>query len=221
MSKSAPYQPLLLRLLHGTAAILLVFAWVSGLWVYDRFDHRLIHLGLPYLPDVQGIHGTIALGLFLFFPLFALYSFRLGDRRLIQPTSWQQLQAWREPIWWMTLHRISNTMMLCAVAFALFTGRMMSETWLPKGEINNPWYLAHVTAWIVVFLSLATHLLMAVRVGGMPFLLSMFQTFVKEGDRPLQSLKKMPIKPINQLLTTLEIIIFSCIVLGLILPVFR
>jgi hypothetical protein len=219
MSSSAPYQPLLLRLLHGTAAILLVLAWVSGFWVYETFDHRLIALGLPNLPDVQGIHGTIALGLFLFFPLFALYSFRLGDRRLIQPDAWQQIQQWSKPIWWVTIHRLSNTLMLFAVTLALFTGRMMSEEWLPKGELNNPWYLAHLTAWMVVFISLATHLLMAAKVGGVPFLLSIFQRTINEGDRPMLTLKKIPLKPINRLLQTLEITLFGSLILGLILPV--
>jgi uncharacterized protein YwqG len=72
---------------------------------------------------------------------------------------------------------------------------------------------------MVVFISLATHLLMAAKVGGVPFLLSIFQRTINEGDRPMLTLKKIPLKPINRLLQTLEITLFGSLILGLILPV--
>ncbi|NEO26447.1 MAG: cytochrome b/b6 domain-containing protein, partial [Kamptonema sp. SIO4C4] len=85
MSHPRPYQPVLLRLLHGAIAILTLFALISGFWVYDTYDQRWGSLRLPQLSDIQGIHGTIALTLFILLPLLVLYSFHLGQRRLIQP----------------------------------------------------------------------------------------------------------------------------------------
>ncbi|MGL5877683.1 MAG: cytochrome b/b6 domain-containing protein, partial [Xenococcaceae cyanobacterium] len=148
MSQSSPYQPVLLRILHGAAAILIVLALISGFWVYNTYDKRWGSLALPIIEDIQGIHGTIALTFLLLLPVFALYSFHFGYRRLVQEQSFTQLKQLGKPVWWISIHRFANTLMLLTATFAVVTGRMMKEEWLPAGEIHRQWYLAHLVGWI-------------------------------------------------------------------------
>jgi uncharacterized iron-regulated membrane protein len=73
----APYQPSLLRLTHGVTALLVLAAWLSGLFVYSRYDGRWGRL--PFTPGGNWIdlHGTAG---FLLLPLglaFAAYSLHL------------------------------------------------------------------------------------------------------------------------------------------------
>jgi uncharacterized iron-regulated membrane protein len=98
MSQSTLYQPLLLRILHGAAAILAVLALFSGFWVYNTYDKRWGSLALPRLGDIQGVHGTIALTFLLVLPVFTLYSFHLGYRRLVQDQSFRQLNQIGKPL---------------------------------------------------------------------------------------------------------------------------
>jgi hypothetical protein len=127
MPNTSPYQPALLRILHGAAAVLTISALVSGFWVYNTYDKRWGRLALPTLEDIQGIHGTIALTFLLFLPIFALYSLRIGYRRLVQEQSFSQLSQVGKPVWWISLHRFANTLMLIAATFSVITGRMMKE----------------------------------------------------------------------------------------------
>ena len=128
MSQSKFYQPILLRLLHGTSALLTILALISGFWVYSTYDKRWGSLPLPQMPDIQGIHGTIALTFLLSFPFLAFYSFHIGYRRLIQDDSLSQLKQLDKPAWWVSLHRIANTLMLLAATFAVGTGRMLTSS---------------------------------------------------------------------------------------------
>jgi hypothetical protein len=118
MSRSRPYQPLLLRIFHNLNALLVLTALVTGFLVYDTFDGRFGKIPAPQIQDIIGIHGTIALCFFLFVPAFALYSFHAGQHRLIQPGSLQNLAQVGRPIWWVSLHRIVNTLLLLAATLA-------------------------------------------------------------------------------------------------------
>jgi hypothetical protein len=158
MSHAHPYQPVLLRILHGFAAVLIVLALISGFLIYNTYDKHWGSLALPTIGNIQGIHGTFALTLLLFLPVFALYSFHIGFRRLVEEQSFSQLQLLGKPVWWISVHRVVNTLMLLAATFAVLTDRMMKEEWLPAGEIHHQWYLAHLLAWVCVFISLAFHL---------------------------------------------------------------
>lgn len=218
MAPVKPYQPILLRLLHGFTALLVVLALGTGFWVYDIYDGRWGHLGLPQIGDMQGIHGTIALTFFLVLPFFAAYSFRLGDRRLWQPNSLTQLKQPGKPIWWVAAHRLLNTGMLLAGTFAVVTGRMMQEAWLPAGELNHPVYLAHLGAWVILFGAVALHLLLGIKVGGLPLLVSMVSFGQREGDRPRQWLKGLRGKPASKVLQVLEIFVAAGIVFALAVP---
>ncbi|WP_404787535.1 cytochrome b/b6 domain-containing protein [Altericista sp. CCNU0014] len=221
MTQSNLYQPVLLRILHGAAAILTVLALISGFWVYNTYDKRWGSIALPALADIQGIHGTIALTFLLFLPVFALYSFHLGARRLVRDGSFSQLKQFGKPIWWTSLHRLANTLMLLAVTLAAITGRMMKEEWLPAGEIYRQWYLAHLLAWVGVFVSLAIHLLIGAKVGGTPLLLSMFDWKIRQGDRPQSWLQGIQFKHSDSILKAIEGIVMVGIILAFILPVFN
>jgi Prokaryotic cytochrome b561 len=221
MSQPHPYQPFLLRLLHSAAALLTTSALISGFWVYNTYDKRWGSLALPKLDDIQGIHGTIALTFLLLLPAFALYSFHLGDRRLIQERSLSQLSQLGKPVWWVSIHRLATTLMLLAATFAVVTGRMMKEEWLPAGQLNNPWYLAHLIAWAVMFTSLALHLLMGAKVGGAPLLLSMFHWTMRDEDKPSSWFKGLTFKQSSLVLKILEVIVMGGIIAAFILPVFN
>lgn len=221
MPQSRPYQPVLLRILHASAAILTILALITGFWVYNTYDRRWGSLSLPKLGDIQGIHGTIAVTFLLLFPFFALYSFHLGDRRLVQQQSFSQLKQIGQPVWWISIHRFANTLMLIAATFAVITGRMMKEEWLPAGEINRQWYLAHLIAWLGVFLSLALHLLLGAKVGGVPLLISMFEWKVRHEDKPHSWLRGLKIDNANSILKIIEILVVGGIIAAFILPLFN
>jgi hypothetical protein len=61
---------------------------------------------------------------------------------------------------------------------------MMKEEWLPAGELNHIWYYLHLTAWAVLGIGLALHLLFSIKVGGVPLLLSMVSTERRPDDHP-------------------------------------
>lgn len=191
MARSTPYQPFLLRVLHGISGFLAIAAIVTGFWVYSTYDGRFGKLALPKLGDIQGIHGTLALFFLIILPFFAIYSFHAGARRLIQPNTVQQLGQIGKPIWWITLHRIANTLMLLAATLAVVTGRMMKEAWLPAGELNHVWYLAHLVGWLVMVVALLLHLLMSAKVGGLPLLLSMLRVYYRPDDSPVHWPERM------------------------------
>lgn len=221
MQQKTPYQPALLRLLHGASSMLVLLALLTGFWVYDTYDKRWGSLSLPNLGDIQGIHGTIALTFLLLFPFFAIYSFRLGQRRLLQADSLAQLPQVGQPIWWVTLHRLANTLMLLAATFSVITGRMMKEEWLPAGEVQRQWYQAHLLAWLCLLLAVALHLLMGVKVGGVPLIVSMFKWGIREGDQPRFWLRGFLKQQVGLLVKVIEVVVVGGIVLAFILPVFN
>lgn len=184
MKATQPYQPLLLRLLHGVTGLFLIAAIVTAFWTYDIYDGRWGRLPLPNNPEIEGIHGTFGLFTLLIFPAFVFYAFHRGQRRLIQPDSLTQLTQVGKPIWWYTLNRFTNTLTLLALTFALFTGKMMDSAWLPMGELNHAWYSAHLIAWVVMVGAIALHLLINAKIGGAPLLLSMFHWRFREKDSP-------------------------------------
>ncbi len=179
-----PYQPLLLRLLHGATGISVVLALVSAYWTYDTYDGRWGRIPLPTYPAIEGIHGTFGLWSLLVFPVFLVYAVHRGQRRLVQPDWLQQLPQVGKPIWWYTLNRLTNTIALLALAFALFSGKMMGSDWLPQGELNHGWYYAHLVSWGIMVAAIALHLLINAKVGGAPLLLSMVARTIREKDHP-------------------------------------
>ncbi len=184
MTPSQPYQPLLLRILHGLTGIFLITAMLTAFWTYDTYDGRWGKIPLPAYKDIEGLHGTFGLYTLLIFPAFAIYAFHRGQKRLVQPNSWAKLAQINKPIWWYTLSRFANTLTLLALTVALFSGKMIDETWLPKGELDHIWYYAHLISWVIMAIMIALHLLMNARVGGSPLLLSMMNRQFREKDSP-------------------------------------
>ncbi|MGK7939274.1 MAG: cytochrome b/b6 domain-containing protein [Crocosphaera sp.] len=181
-----PYQPLLLRLVHGLTALFLVLAMVTAYWTYDVYDGRWGQIPLPPFAEIEGIHGTFGLWTLLIFPMLVFYAFHQGRKRLIQANTLANLIHIHHKGWSYHLHRIINTLMLICLTFAVFTGKMMDEKWLPNGEVNHFWYLAHLLSWIIMIFSLASHLLISAKIGGISFLISMFHWFYTPNDSPKQ-----------------------------------
>lgn len=184
IAPSRPYQPFLLRVLHGLTGLFLLAALFTAYWTYDTYDGRWGGIPLPPLREMEGIHGTVGLWTLLIFPAFVLYAFHRGQRRLLQPNSLGKLVQVGTPIWWYTLNRLVNTLSLVSLTFALFSGKMMDETWLPKGELTHGWYYAHLISWLVMVSTIALHLLMNAKVGGSPLLLSMLTGQFRDKDSP-------------------------------------
>ena len=185
MKSSQPYQPLLLRILHGLTGFFTIAAVVSAYWTYDTYDGRWGRIPLPRYEEIEGIHGTFGLFTLLIFPALVVYACHRGQRRLIQPDSLAKLAQVGKPIWWYTLSRITNTLAILAVTFALFSGKMMDDTWLPKGELQHGWYYAHLLGWIVVVFCIALHVLMNARVGGSALLMSILNWRFRQQDNPV------------------------------------
>jgi hypothetical protein len=184
MSSSRHYQPLLLRILHGFNALIAVLAIITSFWVYNTYDGRLIRFPLPRINDIIGIHGTFGLTFLFIMPALAIYSFHFGQKRLVQADSFAKLTQVGKPIWWYSLHRIVNTVMLIAATWALITGRQMKEEWLPNGELHHLWYQLHLSGWVILTCCLFIHLLMTAKVGGIPLIISMFQWQHTPEDSP-------------------------------------
>ncbi len=183
--RSRPYQPLILRLLHGINALLVIGAWVTGFLVYDSWDRRFGGLSLSQANrSLIDIHGTFGFFVFFVFIALAFYSLRFGRKRLIQSDSFQNLARVNRPIWWFSLHRIANTIILIAASLAVISGKFQSEQWLPEGEMNHTWYYVHLIAWVVMGGAIALHVLMSAKVGGVPLLQSMLDTNYRPEESP-------------------------------------
>ena len=182
---SQPYQPLLLRILHGLTGLFAIAAIITAFWTYDVYDGRWGSIPLAKFKEIEGIHGTFGLWNLLIFPLFVVYAFHRGQRRLIQSNYLNQLTSFGKPIWWYNLHRFVNTLIILAVTFAVFSGKMMDEKCLPQGELNHGWYYAHLVSWLILVICVAIHVLMSIKVGGLPLILSMINLRFLSKDSPI------------------------------------
>ena len=162
---SRPYQPSLLRLLHGGVALLSLLAWISGLGVFLSLDQRWgPALTLP-LADWIDLHGSLAVVLWPVALLFTLYALTAGRARLVQP---------------------ANAIPLLALLLAIGSGLSMDEDWLRQGQLDHLVYKVHLSAWMLLALMVVLHLGALLRRGGWPLAHSMASLRVKAGDRPGQ-----------------------------------
>ncbi|MFN6339623.1 MAG: cytochrome B [Cyanobacteriota bacterium] len=158
-----PYQPSLLRLLHGATALLAAGAWITGLMVYSRFDGRWGRLPLALSGEWIDIHGTVAVALWPVALLFALYALTLGFRRLRHP---------------------ANAVALLALALAVGSGKLMEEDWLREGELGQGIYGVHLLAWLILAGAVISHVGNVVARGGVSLARSMTSLRVRPGDQP-------------------------------------
>lgn len=186
MPPSKPYQPLLLRLLHSINAILIIGATITGFLVYDSWDGRFGSLGITRTNRALiDIHGTFGFFIsYIALPIFLIYCWNAGRQRLVQASTFKQLGNVGTKAWWYTLQRITNTLMLVAALFSVVSGKFQDENWLPQGELNHIAYYVHLIAWVVIVLALLMHSLMSAKVGGLPLLLSIFNTTYRPDDSP-------------------------------------
>lgn len=143
MKPALPHQPLLLRILHGLTGIFAIAAILTAFWTYNTYDGRWGTIPLPRFEAIEDIHGTFGLYTLLVYPLFVLYAFRRGQKRLLQPQALEKLYRGRwplagrrpsplagripSPFWWSVLHQLTNTLTILALVFALFSGKMMDS----------------------------------------------------------------------------------------------
>jgi hypothetical protein len=158
-----PYQPSLLRLLHGATALLVLPAWLTGLVVYARHDGRFGRLHLvPDGPWID-IHGTVGVLLWPMALLFGVYAISAGRARLRQG---------------------SNAVALLALALAVVSGKLMQEHWLRAGQLHHVVYNLHLTAWLLLSVAVLWHVAAVLRRGGQALAGSMVQLRVQANDRP-------------------------------------
>jgi len=158
-----PYQPSLLRILHGAVAVLVPAAWISGLIVYSLHDGRWGRL--PWHPggDWIDIHGSFDVLLWPLAIAFGLYALTLGRARLRQP---------------------ENAAALLGLALAVGSGKLMSEDWLRQGELNGAVYSIHLLAWLLIGAAVLWHVSGVLRRGGLPLARSMASVQLRPGDLP-------------------------------------
>jgi hypothetical protein len=158
-----PYQPSLLRLLHGVTVVLVVSAWLTGFLVYNRFDGRWGRLPLALSGDWIDIHGTVAVVLWPLALVFAAYAVTLGRARLRQP---------------------ANLIALLALALAVGSGKLMQEDWLEDGELGHSVYAIHLLAWLTVAGAVLNHVGSVLARGGRPLAASMASLEIRPRDQP-------------------------------------
>jgi hypothetical protein len=163
MAAVPPYQPSLLRLLHGAVALLLPMAWLSGLIVYANHDGRWGRLPWRLSGDWIDIHGTVGVLLWPLALLFVVYACSLGRSRLA---------------------RVANAAPLLALTLAVGSGKLMNEDWLRNGQLDSPVYRVHVLAWLALAVVVPLHLLGGLRRGGPALLSSMVRLRTQARDQP-------------------------------------
>lgn len=165
-----PYQPSLLRVLHGGTAVLVVGAWCTGLMVYSRFDGRWGRLPLALSGEWIDIHGSVGVMLWPLALLFGLYALTVGRQRLRNP---------------------ANGLALLALAVAVGSGKLMDEDWLREGELGNAVYTAHLLAWLGIAAAVLCHIGDVFAKGGLPLAGSMLSVAVRPQDRPADWLRQL------------------------------
>lgn len=169
MNRPVPYQPSLLRLLHGGTALLVPLAWLSGLVVFANHDGRWFLW--PRVPgDWIDIHGTVGVLLWPVALLFALYALRAGRARLRQP---------------------ANAAALIGLVLAIGSGKLMEEDWLRTGQLDAFPYHLHLLAWLLLSGAVLWHGADVLRRGGLRLASSMAQLQVRDNDGPRSWTKQL------------------------------
>jgi len=158
-----PYQPSLLRLLHGVTALLVPLAWLTGLIVYFTYDGRLGRLPFSLPGDWLDIHGTVGVVLWPIALLFGLYALSLGRARLNQA---------------------ANTAALLGLVLAVGSGKLMQEDWLRSGQLDHLVYSLHLLAWLLIAAAVLWHVAAVLRRGGSTLARSMFLFPMRSNDQP-------------------------------------
>ena len=160
-----PYQPSLLRLLHGLSAVGVLGAWITGLEVYNRYDGRWGRLPWQWPGEWIDLHGTVGVMLWPTAVFFALYAIGPGRARLRRP---------------------GNSAALAALAVAVGSGKLMQEDWLREGQLHHTVYSLHLCGWLLVGTMVIWHLSSVLKRGGTALAQSMFLPGWRPQDGPGQ-----------------------------------
>lgn len=187
MPRKQPYQPLLFRSLHAAQGVLALLAMATGYWLLNTWDPMLLQLPLPAAPEgAIDLHEEVG-GLFTgAVGVFIVYSLTAGRRRVVQLNTWPKLRNWGKPSSWYALHQITNTGLLLMGVLAVLSGDGVSDDALMAGTGHNPAYWVHVFAWLGMVMLTGCHLLLSVKVGGVPLLMSVVSLTVRPQDSPQQ-----------------------------------
>ncbi|MEL7071887.1 MAG: cytochrome b/b6 domain-containing protein [Cyanobacteria bacterium J06581_3] len=188
MPKSRPYQPLFFRLLHAANGIAVLGSIGTGFWLYNTWDQRFGKLPLPDA-DSQWfkIHHNIGTVVTVCFGVFLLYSLIAGRRRLIQAKSLKQLPHLNKPSGQHALYRLINTGLLGMLILSMISARQFGGARvLVNGEWDDVWYSLHLFAWASMVVLVLVHIALGLKVGGVPLLMSAFETRVRPKDSPRQ-----------------------------------
>jgi hypothetical protein len=160
---AVPYQPSLLRLLHGGTALVVGLAWSTGLLLLGCFDGRWGRFPFQIDGDWIEFHGHIGVVLAGVLLLFVPYALTLGAGRLRRP---------------------ANSFPLLVLGLAVGSGLQMQTDWLVDHRITPLPYALHLTAWLLLAVSVPLHVIGAVRRGGWPLAASMLSLLLKPLDAP-------------------------------------
>lgn len=158
-----PYQPSLLRLLHGSMVLMVPLAWLSGFLVYSSYDGRFGRLAFFLPGEWIDIHGTIGVLLLPLALLFGLCALSIGRARLNQA---------------------ANAAALLGLTLAVGSGKLMKEDWLRNGQLDHIVYSLHLLAWLLIAGAVFWHLAAVMRKGGTALATSVFQLKVRNNDLP-------------------------------------
>jgi len=160
---AVPYQPSLLRVLHGATALLVAIGWITGLLLVGSFDGPWGRL--PFRLDGEWIdfHGRVGLLMALVLLLFVPYALTLGAGRL---------------------RRFANSLPLLALLLAVGSGLQMESEWLVNHASTPLPYALHLLAWLLLAVSVPLHLIGAVRRGGWSLAASMLSLQLRPHDGP-------------------------------------
>lgn len=186
MARSKPYQTLIFRCLHAGQGVLAILSILTGYWLFNTWDHRFVHLSL--LPkateSIIDFHSEAG-GLFTgAITIFIVYSLWAGRRRLIQHKSLNKLTKVGKPAWWYSLHQLVNTGLLVMGALAVLSGEEMSDDALMTGNFTDLAYSLHVLSWLGMILLVVLHILLSLKIGGVPLVLSVVSLQVRAKDWP-------------------------------------
>jgi Prokaryotic cytochrome b561 len=202
----SPYQPSLLRLIHGVTGLLVLLLTISGYWIYNQFDGRWGKLTiLPSSNSMIGFHYLLGSKFTLVPLVLLLYSVTLGRRKLIQPNTFKAITADRPTAppeanqsatksaklsqqaskrQWFGWGQVINTFMLLAIGLAWISGRRMDDVWLTNQDFNHWPYWLHLASWLIIGVGIGLHVLTHFKVGGMPLLISIYKLAMRKNDRP-------------------------------------
>ena len=158
-----PYQPSLLRFLHGATGLLVGAAWFSGLVLLLTLDRRWGALPFALPGEWIDIHGMIGVALLPIGVVFSGYAITIGRRRLA---------------------KTSNLVPLLALLLAVISGKLMQEDWLREGQLHQAIYSLHLSAWLLMAIAVVLHVIGLLRRGNWPLVQSMLQLGWRPNDSP-------------------------------------